>query len=253
MKICLRQKAIAFRSQQVKVNSVLSSSKLCSTGVPQGGVSSPFLFTAYTNDCRSSQPNNYILKFSDDTVIVSLLSGVERPEGYISEINNFKEWCENSHLMLNTTKTKEIIFDPKTVCLHDPVLMGGTQTEQVVSYKYLGIQMDNQLKWNVHVDYLCAKLAQRLHFLRRLRLFGVSKGVMSTFYDAVLGSIIRYGMAAWFGTLSVQLKSRIAKMEKTAMKVIGKKDSPSLQTIFENTVLSLANRVLSDPTHLVLV
>ena len=155
--------------------------------------------------------------------------------------------------MLNTTKTKEIIFDPKTVCLHDPVLMGGTQTEQVVSYKYLGIQMDNQLKWNVHVDYLCAKLAQRLHFLRRLRLFGVSKGVMSTFYDAVLGSIIRYGMAAWFGTLSVQLKSRIAKMEKTAMKVIGKKDSPSLQTIFENTVLSLANRVLSDPTHLALV
>ena len=110
--------------------------------------------------------------------------------------------------------------------------------------------MDNQLKWHVHVDYLCAKLAQRLHFLRRLRLFGVSVGVMSTFYDAVLGSIIRYGMAAWFGTLSVQLKSRIANMEKTAMKVIGRKDSPSLQSIFEKTVVSLANRVLSDPTHI---
>ena len=76
--------------------------------------------------------------------------------------------------------------------------------------------MDNQLKWSAHGDYLCAKLAQRLHFLRRLRLFGVSKDVTSTFYDAVLGSIIRYGMAAWFGTLSVQLKSRIAKMEKNS-------------------------------------
>ena len=116
--------------------------------------------------------------------------------------------------------------------------MGDTQIEQVASYKYLGIQMDNQLKWNVHIDYLFAKLAQRLHFLRRLRLFGVSKGVMSTFYDAVLGSIIRYGMAAWYGTLSVQLKSRIAKMEKTAMKVIGEKDSPSLQATFEKTVVS---------------
>ena len=190
------------------------------------------------------------MKFSDDTVIVSLLWGDERPVGYFSEINGFKEWCEKSHLMLNATKTKEMIFDPKGVCTHEPVLMGDTQIEQVVSYKYLGVQVDNQLKWNVHVDYLCAKLAQRLHFLRRLRLFGVSKGVMSTFYDAVLGSIIRYGMAAWYGTLSVQLKSRIAKMEKTAMKVIGRKDSPSLQETFEKTVVSLANRILSDPSHI---
>ena len=73
---------------------------------------------------------------------------------------------------------------------------------------------------------------------------------MSTFYDAVLGSIIRCGMAAWFGTLSVQLKAKIAKMEKTAMKVIGRSNSPSLQSIFEKTVLSLANRVLSDPSHI---
>ena len=73
---------------------------------------------------------------------------------------------------------------------------------------------------------------------------------MTTFYDAVLGSIIRYGMAAWFGTLSVQLKSRISKMEKIAMKVIGRRDSPSLQAIFEKTVLGLANRVLSDSSHI---
>ena len=52
---------------------------------------------------------------------------------------------------------------------------------------------------------------------------------MSTSYDAVLGSIIIYGMTAWYGTLSVQLKSRVAKMVKTAMKVIGGRDSPYLE------------------------
>lgn len=130
--------------------------------------------------------------------------------------------------MLNTNKTKEMIFDPKCVCTHDPVVLGGTRIEQVASYKYLGIQMDKSLTWNVHVDYLCAKLAQCLHFLRRLRLFGVSKGVMSTFYDAALGSIIIYGMAAWYGTLSVQFKAKITNLETTAMKVISEGDSPSL-------------------------
>ena len=122
--------------------------------------------------------------------------------------------------------------------------------EQVSSYKYLGIQMDHMLKWDVHVDYLCAKLAQRLHFLRRLRLFGVSKNIMSTFYNAVLESLIRYGMAAWFGCLTVQLKSRILKMVHTAMKVIGKKDLLSLQPIFEKKVISLAHKVLTDPSHI---
>lgn len=215
-----------------------------------GGVSSPVLFTVYTNDCRNSQPGNFVIKFSDDTIILSLLYGEDSPSAYHSEIAYFKDWCEKNHLILNTIKTKEVIFDPKEVRVHDPVVIGDRVIEQVSSYKYLGIYIDNTLKWNVHVDYLCKKLAQRLHFLRRLRLFGVCTGIMSTFYNAVLESLIRYGMAAWFGSLTVQLKSKILKMVKIAMKVIGKKDSQSLQTIFERTVISLAHRVLKDPSHM---
>ena len=102
--------------------------------------------------CRSSLPNNYIFKFSDDTVILSLLRGDESTVGYIQEINNFNTVCGNSHLILNTTKTKEMIFDPRNVRLHDPVVIGNMQIEQVSSYKYLGVHMDNLLKWNVHVN-----------------------------------------------------------------------------------------------------
>ena len=78
------------RSQQVKINSVLSCVRVCSTGVPQRGVCSPFRFTSYTNDCRSRRPNNFILKFWDDTVILSLLWGDERPVGYLGGIDDFK-------------------------------------------------------------------------------------------------------------------------------------------------------------------
>lgn len=61
------------RSQQVKVNGYLSDTKYCSTGIPQGCICSPILFTLYTNDGKSTQPNNHVIKFSDDTIILSLL------------------------------------------------------------------------------------------------------------------------------------------------------------------------------------
>jgi hypothetical protein len=60
------------RPQQVKFNSSLSNTEICSTGAPQGCVSSPFLFILYTNDCVSSEPNQYVVKFSDDTAVLSL-------------------------------------------------------------------------------------------------------------------------------------------------------------------------------------
>ena len=163
------------------------------------GLLLPRASTALLHGCNT--------KFSDDTIILTLLGADDCPSVYLQEISSYEDWCRESSKILNK-KTKEMIFDPIKDRVHDPVIIGGCSIEQVSSYKYLGVQLDNMLKWNDHVDHMCSKLAQRLHFLRRLRLFGVSTNIMLTFYNAVLGSVIRYSMAAWFGSLSVQLKNK---------------------------------------------
>ena len=92
------------RTQYVKVHEAVSDPKSISTGAPQGCVSSPVLFTIYTNECVSKHPHNYIVKFSDDTAILSLL--YQDTAFYHSEIKQFVDWCDAHHLVVNVTKNR---------------------------------------------------------------------------------------------------------------------------------------------------
>lgn len=52
---------------------MLSEHLTIHTGAPLGCISSPILFTLYTNECTCSTANNYMIKFSDDTAILGLI------------------------------------------------------------------------------------------------------------------------------------------------------------------------------------
>lgn len=52
----------------------MASIRLSNTGSPQSCVLSPLLFIMYTDSCRS-QEDSYIVKFSDDTALLTLLQG----------------------------------------------------------------------------------------------------------------------------------------------------------------------------------
>ncbi len=73
--VCWLVDFLTSRSQRVRVNGVSSNALLSYTGTPQGCFLSPLLFSLYTDDCRSVFEGRHIIKFADDSVIVSLLTG----------------------------------------------------------------------------------------------------------------------------------------------------------------------------------
>ncbi len=115
------QDCLTGRLQSVKTGNLTSNSVLTHTCTPQGCVLSPVLYTLFTLNCVASHKDNIILKYADDTTVVSLITGGDET-AYRSEVVSLVTWCDNHNLSLNIDKTKEIILDMmKKRTLHQPL------------------------------------------------------------------------------------------------------------------------------------
>ncbi|KAI3367245.1 hypothetical protein L3Q82_008296 [Scortum barcoo] len=86
-------------------------------------------------------------------------------------IKDFVTWCDSIHLLLNTTKTREMVVDFRRPRPHpEPVINKGDCVEVVHTYKYLGVQLDDKLDWTANTDALCRKgLPQKAGILQHLQ------------------------------------------------------------------------------------
>ncbi|KAI3365920.1 hypothetical protein L3Q82_000743 [Scortum barcoo] len=96
------------RPQAVRVGNNISSSITLSTGAPQGCVLSPLLFTLLTHDCTPTHSSNHLVKFADDTTLVGLITKGDETH-YRKEVQLLTRWCKDNNLLLNVSKTKEIV------------------------------------------------------------------------------------------------------------------------------------------------
>lgn len=97
------------RKQKVLINNIRSNERNLSTGVPQGSVLGPLLFTIYVNSLANIDINSTILMYADDTIIYRAVD--KTPS--INELNEFQQdldivstWCKDNKLSINAKKTK---------------------------------------------------------------------------------------------------------------------------------------------------
>ena len=75
-----------------------------------GQTRSPNTFLKYTNSFQATQTGCRILKYADDTVVIGMVTNSDETD-YRNEIGSVVMWCKDNHLVLNATKTKEMVFD----------------------------------------------------------------------------------------------------------------------------------------------
>ena len=235
------------RQQYVHVQGGRSSYISTQTGVPQGCVLAPLLFILYINDLISHQDYCKMIKFADDVALIGLLTDDET--SYRAVIDHFYNWCSENALILNTKKTKEMVFDFRQSPISlPPVTMNNVPIEIVQEYKYLGTIIDSKLTWNANTNARSAKAQQRLYFLRKLRSFKVDRTLQILFYKTCIQSVLTFCIQCWGGALSVQNKNKLDRVVKLGGKITGEAMC-SITHMSDQYTRNLAQKIIADQLH----
>ena len=79
----------------------------------------------------SSEPNQYVVKYSDDMAILSLLTKNSNSSVHRDAMDRFVDWCDNQKIQINTCKTAKILFDPKSIDDQSPMTIHGNSINEV--------------------------------------------------------------------------------------------------------------------------
>ena len=79
-------------------------------------------------------------------------------------------------------------------------MMGGTELDQVDSYKYLGLDFKANLSWSVTKDRLARKAKARLAIVRKAIIEGISMEATEGLWAALIRPILEYGCELWGAT-----------------------------------------------------
>lgn len=215
------------RQQHVRINNTLSEPKVVKIGVPQGTVLGPILFIIYINSMLQLNTYSKIISYADDTVV--LFNGNtwdDAKEKVKDGISQIKNWLDTYQLSLNVDKTKYIAFSVTNVNrpnFHTISIANlNDDIKEVGHIKYLGIIIDQNTKWDSHINFLVTKVRTLIFKFYQLREI-LNKRIMLLVYKALAESLFRYGILVWGGLYSNALK-KLSVIQNYILKIIFNKN-----------------------------
>ena len=203
------QNYLTNRTQAITVGDVKSNFLEVRKGVPQGSILGPILFTIYINDISKNIHHCKSHFYADDTVLYTSAPTSSEAIAYLqSAFYSIQNALEGLKLSLNVGKTKYILFSNKTKTeTSGPILsLSGAHIEQVSTYKYLGIWLDEDFSFKTHITNLAKKIKPKIGFLYRNRSC-FSKANRKRVIQATIMPILDYGDILYMHTTDSNLKS----------------------------------------------
>ena len=148
-----------------------SKRTLVTSGVPQGSVLGPLLFTGYINAVSEVQqsPGSKLVLYADDMALVHPLDNDSSIEEIQDDINKLDAKIDNLGISLNVSKCKfQVVALRNNAHQTISLSLKNVQLECVSSYRYLGIELDNRLSFSAHAHNAALKTKRAIGVLNRM-------------------------------------------------------------------------------------
>lgn len=160
------------RKQKVKFKGDMSNEIDVPIGLPQGTALSVIPFILYINNIVYVPKKCNIALFADDTTLMAKDQSVDDAINKINEdLKLVYDWLNTNKLILNVSKTKWMLLTkgPKYYDVNtNNVQINGVSIERVNCIKYLGLYIDEQLKFDNQIIELVKKTAPKINMLKRI-------------------------------------------------------------------------------------
>ena len=190
-------------------------------------------------DLRTLSDINKLFKYADDTTVLS----PEHTDIDLSvEFNNICSWATKNGMLINKSKTKELVFHkPSPGLFPDPVAL--KDIERVAECKLLGVTIQESFKFNSHVNDLLKQCSQRSFAIKVLRDQGLCLSGLDTVFQSTIISRIIYALPMWGGFASQELIDSINSFLKRMFRYKLCSEIITFQTLLELADVRLFRKI----------
>jgi ribonuclease HI len=257
---------LSHRQICTRVGSDYSSFRSVDTGIPQGSIIAPLLFTILIHDLpKALSKHTHVVQYADDIAIWMHTSLRKRTDKrvvnyvqqlYQAELNNIQAFMKNNGLEFSIEKTFLVLFNngenPKWL----PALkLNGLNLNYSQSVKFLGVTFTTKLCWRKHIDNILNKARKRINLLKIVSTQCWSQNTKTLIHltNAIVRSTLTYGQEVYFSAAKYLL-NKLQSIDSRAYKLALGVPMPTntIKTYKEIGVLSLdQQRILAASTYVV--
>ena len=221
------QSYLTNRTLQVKCTSIagtetISNKESVEYGTPQGSCMGPLLFLIFCNDLHLNLQFLGSVQFADDTTLYISHRNMNYMKFCLTtDLESIEDWFRANKLTLNIEKTVLLHFGPgnKNKEILNDITIGGKRLQVETSSKFLGLWIDNKLKWSEHVCKLLVKLQSRKSLLMRGKYL-LTVHAKKILYFAQIQSNLTYGLLIWGPMISTEEQKKLAKLQDKCVDLI---------------------------------
>ena len=162
----LLQSYLCNRFQRSIINGSFSSWNEVITGVPQGSILGPLLFSIFLNDIFLFISKCQLCNYADDNTLYKSGKNMQKIKNDLEmDFMILQKWFHENHLVLNPDKCHFIVIgddDP-----NQKIILNNNEIVSSNEEKLLGILLDSKLNFD-SITSLCKKAGQKLSALARI-------------------------------------------------------------------------------------